>query len=39
MDMRAGFATVTEVEGIVVTAADVNGYTLADLRFFRSRSR
>jgi AraC family transcriptional regulator len=28
-----GFATVTEDEGVVMTSADVNGFTLAELRF------
>jgi AraC family transcriptional regulator len=31
--MRAGFATVREEEGVLVTSADVNGFTLAELRF------
>jgi AraC family transcriptional regulator len=29
----AGFATVTQEEGVTVTSADVNGFTLAELRF------
>src|SRR6266542_4452677 len=29
----SGFATVTEEEGVLVTSADVNGFTLAELRF------
>jgi AraC family transcriptional regulator len=33
VEVGAGFATVTEDEGVLVTAADVNGYTLAELRF------
>jgi AraC family transcriptional regulator len=28
-----GFATVTEEDGVLVTSADVNGFTLAELRF------
>src|SRR6266516_4335591 len=31
--MGAGFATVTDEEGVLVTSADVNGLTLAELRF------
>ena len=31
--MRAAFATVTEEEGVVATAATVNGFTLAELQF------
>jgi len=31
--MGAGFATVTEEEGVGVTSADVNGLTLCELRF------
>jgi AraC family transcriptional regulator len=31
--MRAGFATVTEDEGVLVRSAEVNGFTLAELRF------
>ncbi len=31
--MRPGFATVTEDEGVLVTSAEVNGFTLAELRF------
>lgn len=31
--MGAGFATVTEDDGVLVTSASVNGFTLADLRF------
>jgi AraC family transcriptional regulator len=31
--MGAGFATVTEEEGVAVTSADVNGLTLYELRF------
>ncbi len=31
--MSAGFATVTEDGGVLVTSADVNGFTLAELRF------
>src|SRR5216117_496379 len=31
--MSAGFATATEEEGVLVTSADVNGFTLAELRF------
>jgi AraC family transcriptional regulator len=31
--MRAGFAAVTEDEGVVATAADVNGFALMELRF------
>jgi len=33
VDVRAGFATVSEEEGVLVTSADVNGFTLAELRF------
>jgi AraC-like DNA-binding protein len=33
VDMRAGFATVTEDQGVLVTSADVDGFTLAELRF------
>src|SRR5207247_7350623 len=29
----AGFAAVTEDDGVLVTSADVNGFTLAELRF------
>jgi AraC family transcriptional regulator len=29
----AGFASVTKEEGVTVTSADVNGFTLAELRF------
>jgi hypothetical protein len=28
-----GFATVTEEEGVSVTSAEVNGFTLSELRF------
>ena len=31
--MRAGFATVTEDDGVVVRSADVNGFTVAELLF------
>jgi AraC-like DNA-binding protein len=31
--MRTGFATVTEEEGVLVTAAEVDGLMLAELRF------
>jgi AraC family transcriptional regulator len=31
--MRAGFATMTEEDGVLVTSAVVNGFTLAELRF------
>jgi AraC family transcriptional regulator len=31
--MSAGFASVTIDDGVVVTAADVNGFSLAELRF------
>ena len=31
--MRAGFASVTKEEGVTITSADVNGFTLAELRF------
>jgi AraC family transcriptional regulator len=31
--MGTGFATVTEEEGVFVTAAEVNGFTLSELRF------
>jgi AraC family transcriptional regulator len=31
--MGAGFATVTEDEGVLVRSADVNGFTLEELRF------
>jgi AraC family transcriptional regulator len=33
VDVSTGFATVTEEEGVLVTAAEVNGFTLAELRF------
>jgi AraC family transcriptional regulator len=33
VDVGAGFATVTVEEGVGVTAADVNGFELAELRF------
>ncbi len=31
--MGAGFATVTQEEGVTVTSGDVNGFTLAELQF------
>lgn len=31
--MGEGFATVTEAEGVLITSADVNGFSLAELRF------
>ena len=31
--MGVGFASVTKEEGVTVTSADVNGFTLAELRF------
>jgi AraC family transcriptional regulator len=31
--MQASFATVSEEEGVRITSADVNGFTLAELRF------
>jgi hypothetical protein len=31
--MGMGFGTVTEEEGISVTSAEVNGFTLSELRF------
>lgn len=31
--MRTGFATVTEDDGVLVRSADVNGFTLEELRF------
>src|SRR2546423_6806588 len=31
--MGTGFATVTEEEGVFVTVAEVNGFTLSELRF------
>jgi AraC family transcriptional regulator len=31
--VRAGFATVTEDEGVLVRSAEVNGFTLEELRF------
>ncbi len=31
--MGAGFATVTQEEGVTVTSGDVNGFTLSELRF------
>jgi hypothetical protein len=31
--MGAGFSKVTEEEGVLVTSADVNGLTLAEVRF------
>jgi len=34
--MAAGFATMTEEEGISVTSAEVNGFTLSELRFPQS---
>lgn len=33
MDVGVGFATVTEEDGVVLTSADVNGFTLAEMRF------
>lgn len=33
MDMGSGFATVTEDEGVLVRSADVNGFTVGELRF------
>jgi AraC family transcriptional regulator len=33
VDVRAGFATETEEDGVLVTSADVNGFTVAELRF------
>lgn len=31
--MGAGFATVTKEDGVLMTSADVNGFTVAELRF------
>jgi AraC family transcriptional regulator len=33
LTVGAGFAAVTEDDGVLVTSADVNGFTLAELRF------
>ena len=33
MGVGEGFATVTEEDGVVLTSADVNGFTLAEMRF------
>ena len=33
VSVGAGFATVTQEEGVTVTSGDVNGFTLAELRF------
>src|SRR5439155_22968684 len=34
--MGTGFAMVTEEEGVFVTSAEVNGFTLSELRFPQS---
>jgi AraC family transcriptional regulator len=31
--MRTGFASVTESDGVIVTSADVNGFTVGEMRF------
>jgi AraC family transcriptional regulator len=31
--MRTGFASVTEIEGVLTASADVNGFTVGELRF------
>jgi len=33
VDVRAGFAAVTEEDGVLATSADVHGFALAELRF------